>query len=250
MERFILRDDQWARLEPLCPGKKSDRGVTAKDNRLFLEAVLWVARTGCPWRDLPKEFGHWHRVYVRFSRWVRKKVISRIKKEFLADPDLEMILLDSTIVRVHQHEAGAIKIEGPQAIGRSRGGLTTKIHASVDSLGNPLEMILTGCEKADILQAEELTKGYAMSFVVADKTYDSDKLVKYTQEQGAEAVITPRGNRKNPREYGRYIYKDRNLIERFFNRIKQSRRVATRYEKLDRTFLGFLHLVCAFIWLL
>jgi len=109
MERFILRDDQWARLEPLCPGKKSDRGVTAKDNRLFLEAVLWVARTGCPWRDLPKEFGHWHRVYVRFSRWVRKKVISRIKKEFLADPDLEMILLDSTIVRVHQHAAGAKK---------------------------------------------------------------------------------------------------------------------------------------------
>jgi len=128
--------------------------------------------------------------------------------------------------------------------------LTTKIHASVDSLGNPLEMILTGGEKADILQAEELTKGYAMSFVVADKAYDSDKLVKYIQEQGAEAVIPPRGNRKNPREYDRYIYKDRNLIERFFNRIKQFRRIATRYEKLDRNFLGFLHLVCAFIWLL
>src|SRR2546430_9188963 len=72
IERFILRDDQWERVKHLLPGKETDRGVTAKDNRLFLEAVLWIARTGAPWRDLPRYFGNWNSVYVRFSRWAKK----------------------------------------------------------------------------------------------------------------------------------------------------------------------------------
>ena len=109
MERWLLRDDQWERLEPLCAGKKSDCGVTAKDNRLFLEAVLWIARTGSPWRDLPKEFGKWHSVYVRFANWCEKGIWMRLAKAVSKDPDLEMLFLDSTIVRAHQHSAGAQK---------------------------------------------------------------------------------------------------------------------------------------------
>ena len=109
MERLLLRDDQWARLEPLCEGKKQDRGVTAKDNRLFLEAVLWIARTGSPWRDLPKEFGNWHSAYVRFARWCDKGTWARLAEAVSGDPDLEMLFIDSTIVRAHQHAAGAKK---------------------------------------------------------------------------------------------------------------------------------------------
>ena len=112
MERFLLRDDQWARLEPFRAGKKRDRGVTANDNRLFLEAVLWIARTGSPWRDLPKEFGNWHSVYVRFARWCEKGTWVRLAEAVSGDPDLEMLFIDSTIVRADQHAAGAQKKKG------------------------------------------------------------------------------------------------------------------------------------------
>ena len=120
--RKMLRNDQWERIEHLLPGKAGDRGVTAEDNRLFVEAVLWIARTGSPWRDLPPQLGNWHNVYTRFSRWGKSGVWQRVIEAVRTDADLEALLLDSTIVRAHQHAAGAKK-EGAQAIGRSRGGL-------------------------------------------------------------------------------------------------------------------------------
>ena len=92
IERFILRDDQWERVKHLLPGKETDRGVTAKDNRLFLEAVLWIARTGAPWRDLRRYFGNWNSVYVRFSRWAKKGVWQRLFEANSVDPDLEEVL--------------------------------------------------------------------------------------------------------------------------------------------------------------
>ena len=109
MVRKILRDDQWERIEYLLPGKKSDRGQTAADNRLFVEAVLWVARTGSPWRDLPNEFGFWNSVYKRFARWSDAEVWQRVFTELAKDADFEEIFIDSTIVRAHQHAAGAPK---------------------------------------------------------------------------------------------------------------------------------------------
>lgn len=107
--RKMLRNDQWERIEHLLPGKASDRGVTAKDNRLFVEAVLWIARTGSPWRDLPPQLGNWHNVYTRFSRWGKSGVWQRVIETVRTDADLEALLLDSTIVRAHQHAAGAQK---------------------------------------------------------------------------------------------------------------------------------------------
>ena len=109
MDRKMLRDDQWKRIEQLLPGKVGDRGCTAKDNRRFVEAVLWIMRTGSPWRDLPAEFGHWHRTYVRFSRWRDKGVFERIAHALHGDADMEQLFIDSTIVRAHQHSAGAKK---------------------------------------------------------------------------------------------------------------------------------------------
>ncbi len=109
MERKLLRDDQWERIRDILPGKPGDPGATAQDNRLFVEAVLWIARTGAPWRDLPSELGNWHTTYTRFSRWAKKGVWQQVVKAVTDDPDLEALLIDSTIVRVHQHGTGALK---------------------------------------------------------------------------------------------------------------------------------------------
>ena len=107
MPRRILSDSQWARVAPLLPGKAEDPGRSARDNREFLEAVLWIARTGAPWRDLPDEFGLWNSVFQRFRRWALKGVFERVFKELPADADFEYVLIDGTIVRLHQHGAGA-----------------------------------------------------------------------------------------------------------------------------------------------
>lgn len=105
MVRKLLSDSQWMRMEPLLPGKKSDCGVTAKDNRIFVEAVLWIARTGAPWRDIPEEFGHWHRIYVRYSRWSKKGIWKHVFEKLADEPDLEYLMVDGSVVRVHQHGA-------------------------------------------------------------------------------------------------------------------------------------------------
>src|ERR1700756_1081918 len=103
MERYVLTDAQWAKMEPHCLGKKSDPGRSGENNRLFLEAVLWIARTGSPWRDLPPGFGNWNSGFPRFRRWALKGTFERIFASLSADPDFEYAIIDGTIVRVHQH---------------------------------------------------------------------------------------------------------------------------------------------------
>jgi transposase len=127
-----------------------------------------------------------------------------------------------------------------QALGRSRGGFSTKLHVVVNGLGLPVDLRLTPGQAADITQAETLLEDHDFMAVLADKGYDSKKLVDYIEGRGAEAVIPPRSNLKDQREYDRHLYKERNLVERFINRIKQFRRVATRYEKTARNFLAFV----------
>lgn len=104
--RLVLTDQQWSLIEPHLPGKASDPGVTAKDNRLFVEAVLWIVRTSSPWRDLPPVFGKWNSVFTRFSRWSRDGVWWALFKALADDPDFEYLIVDSTIVRAHQHATG------------------------------------------------------------------------------------------------------------------------------------------------
>ncbi len=118
MGRMVLNDEQWKRVGPLLPGKQGDRGRSGKDNRLFLEAVLWIVRTGSPWRDLPESFGHWFSVWKRFRRWALKGVFERIFAALSGDPDFEYALIDGTIIRVHQHGTGA------------KGGLTIRPSAA------------------------------------------------------------------------------------------------------------------------
>lgn len=106
-KRFVVSDAVWEKIAPLLPGKVTDRGVTARDNRLFVEAVLWRVRTGLPWRDLPDEFGRWNSVFQRFRRWVRASVFERIFECLSGEPDFEYALIDGTIVTAHQKASGA-----------------------------------------------------------------------------------------------------------------------------------------------
>ena len=106
-ERFVVTDRSWSVIEPLLPGTTRDRGVTAKDNRLFLEAVLWKVRVGAPWRDLPPEFGEWNSVFRRFRRWAQRDVFQRIFEAVSGDPDFEYVLVDGTIISAHQKASGA-----------------------------------------------------------------------------------------------------------------------------------------------
>ena len=106
-QRFVVSDVVWDKIAPLLPGKASDCGVTAKDNRLFVEAVLWRVRAGLPWRDLPAEFGVWNSVFQRFRRWVRRGVFDRIFERVSDEPDFEYALIDGTIVTAHQKASGA-----------------------------------------------------------------------------------------------------------------------------------------------
>lgn len=109
MHRYGLRDDQWERIEGLLPGRDETVGVTAADNRLFVEGVLYRYRAGIPWRDLPGRFGDWKNVHRRFSRWAKSGMWRRIFQHLAADADNEYAMIDSTIVRAHQHSAGAQK---------------------------------------------------------------------------------------------------------------------------------------------
>jgi transposase len=132
-------------------------------------------------------------------------------------------------------------------LGRSAGGFTTKIHAACDALGNPIRFILTGGHCSDYTKAIDLMKGFKLEKLLADKGYDADYVVEYVGID--KAVIPPRSMRKNPREYDDELYKERNLIERMFNKIKHFRRVATRYDKLAIAFLSFVHIAASLILL-
>jgi len=118
LNRDVLNDEQWARIAPHLPGKEGDPGRCGKDNRLFVEAVLWLVRVGAPWRDLPPQFGKWGSVWKRFRRWAEKGVFERIFRALSGDPDFEYALIDGTIVKVHRHGTGA------------RGGLKIRPSAS------------------------------------------------------------------------------------------------------------------------
>jgi transposase len=134
-------------------------------------------------------------------------------------------------------------------LGRSRGGYGTKIHAAVNGLGLPVKLVLTPGQAADVTQAKTLLAGVPFEVAIGDKGFDSQEVVDFIEARGGEAVIPPRKNRAQPREYDRDRYKDRNLVERFWNKVKHYRRVATRYEKTARNFLAFIQVASIMVLL-
>ena len=141
-----------------------------------------------------------------------------------------------------------------EALGRSRGGLSTKIHLVADAQGRPVRFALTGGQRADVSQAIPLLTGIEAGAVIADKGYEGNRVLSFIRDQGAEVVIPPKSNRIqrirpcDPWEYDRELYRQRNLIERAFNKLKQWRRIATRYDRKRMYFLSALHLVSSVIW--
>ena len=139
--------------------------------------------------------------------------------------------------------------QNEQCLGRSRGGFSSKIHLLIDALGFPLQFILTGGERHDLSQAESLLAPFHFDAVIADKGYSSDRLRELLTARQVEVVIPSRRYRRQPRDYDRIRYKKRNIVERFINRIKWYRRIFTRYKKLARSFMAFLHFASTLIWL-
>ncbi len=159
-------------------------------------------------------------------------------------------MIDSTIVRAHQHSAGAQKKHGPQAVGRSKGRLSTQIHALVDALGNPTGFHLTPGQACDLDGADVLIPQTHADTVLADRGYDAyARVLEPLAETGKAAVIPPKRNRTEQRDYDRDLYKARHLIENFFEKLKHYRAIATRYDKLDVAFLSGIHLAAVLIWL-
>ena len=247
MPRLMLNDELWSKLRViLCQNGIYDK----RDLRMTVEGMLYRMRVGCPWRDLPKAFGCWNRVYKRFNAWSSSGKWLNIFQALVVEPDMEWVFLDGSYVRAHQHSAGA-PTQDTQAIGKSRGGNTTKIHLAVDAYGLPVEFIITGGEVNDCTAAPELiTKVASAEVVIADKGYDSERLREQIEEQDSRAVIPRKRNSvKGNGDLDRGLYRYRHLVENAFARLKQYRAIATRFDKLKRNYESMVAMACGFLWL-
>ncbi|MFF6938537.1 IS5 family transposase [Streptomyces sp. NPDC008312] len=275
-----LTDAQWARIEPLLPDRAPKRGGRWRDHREVIDAIAWKFQTGSQWVHLPEKYGNWRGVYNRLRMWAADGTWERVFTELLAQADAEEDLIwavsvDSTIVRAHQNAAGARK-KGPRlasqdhAIGRSRGGLTTKIHLAADGNCLPMAFVLTAEQAGDAPAFARVMARLRVprrrgrprtrpDVVLADKAYSSRAIRDHLSKRGIRAVIPvpadQRGHRRRrgsrggrPPAFDREAYKQRNTVERCINRLKQWRGIATRYEKTATIYLAGLHVAGIFLW--
>jgi transposase len=205
---------------------------------------------------VPERLGKWNSIYKRHPggtrRWCEAGIWAKPHDYCVSDPDLEQVIIDSTVIRAHPCAAGAPKQRGgqaQQALGRSRGGFSTKIHLTLEALGNALRFVLTAGQCADSPQAEPLLADLLFARLIADKAYDTHHLRKLLATLGAEAVIPPKANRKTQFDYDSHLYKERHLVESFINKLKYYRRIFTRFDKLASRYLGFVQFASALIWL-
>jgi len=181
--RYELTDHEWAAIKPMLPNKP--RGVPRVNDRRVLNGIFWVLRSGATWRDLPQALGPYTTCYNRFVRWRRAGVWSRIMNALAAAHDAAVQMIDTSVVRVHQH-AACIARNRRQSMGRSRGGLTSKIHAVVDSSGLPVRLALTTGEAHDNrLAAKLLSRLKSGSMLLADRGYDADWIRDLVRQHGA-----------------------------------------------------------------
>lgn len=189
--------------------------------------------------------------YLRKSckKWESRNIWKNLFEYAQKDPDMEWVSVDATIVRAHACAAGYKKdSQQEEALGRSRGGFSTKIHAVVDALGNPLKYLLSAGQRHDITQAPSLSKDIFDAYVIGDTAYDADDYVNELLKNRCTPVIPPRKNRKSPRIYDEHLYIERHTIECFFGKTKHFRRIFSRFDKAARSYLAFLHFAGALIW--
>jgi transposase len=248
-----LSDREWEVIWAFLQRQPGIYVRNAAKTRRFVEALLWMVRSGSQWRLLPADYGRWNSVYRRFARWQGLGLWQRLLEHLaLAEADAEYLILDSTTVRAHPCAAGARKADGgqaAQALGRSAGGFSTKLHVAVDGLGNPLRVRLTGGQRHDSSQATALMTGLDFQYLIADRGYAAQPLIDQIEAHGAQAVIPPHPRALRKRPYDTWLYRERHLVECFFNKLKHFRRVFARFDKLDVRFLAIVQFVCALIWL-
>lgn len=252
MIRHRLDDSNWNKIYACLKITPGIYVGNEEKSRTFVDAVHWIMRTGAQWRDLPRELGKGNTVFKRFARWSDKGVWEQLHQQFINEPDMEWLLIDSTVVRAHPCAAGAPQKNGgqaEQALGKSVGGFSTKIHATVDALGNPLRLLLTGGQRGDAPQAIPLLEGFDFTGVLADRGYDADAILDFIIHNEAEAVIPAKRNRLVQRDIDWHTYKARHLVECFMNKIKQYRRIFSRFEKYATRYMSFLSFASALIWL-
>lgn len=248
MKKEYINEAAWSKI--FCFLKQSEDvypGIESKCKN-FLEAIYWMTRTGAQWRELPGKYGKWNSIFSRFNAWSKKGIWDKLLEFCSQDPDLEYVMIDTTIVRAHACAAGYGDQE-IQGLGRSKGGFTSKIHAKVDALGNLLKCIITSGQRNDVTQASVLLQGVSDAYVIADKGYAFGKIRSKIIDQNCEPVIPPRANAISPWEYDAHIYKERHVIECFFSKIKHFRRVFSRFDKSARNFAAFLSFVGIILWL-
>lgn len=218
--------------------------------RRFIEGIWYMARSGCQWRLLPPCYGKWRSIHKKFKRWENRGIWNDLFEYIQIEPDTELFMIDATIVRAHQCAAGYKKdSQVSEALGRSHGGFSTKIHALVDALGNPIKFILTAGQRQEITQAENLLQNINNTTIIGDKGYDSNACIDFIKSKNSEAVIPSRKNRNIQRPYDKHLYIERHLIECFFGKIKHFRRIFSRFDKAASTYLAFIQFVSVFIWL-
>ncbi|WP_188263030.1 IS5 family transposase [Azospirillum tabaci] len=260
----MLTDAMWRRLLPFLPPQKPRTGRPSLDHRCFLEAVLWLARTGAPWRDLPEDVMNWRTAWRRLQRWTAAGIWGRIVAELRAmapNAGWDAHLLDSSVIRAHVHAAGARHTSGKQALGRSRGGFSTKLYLRADAEGRPVALHLSGGERHDLLGVGPLFEQGALrsgkrrrprwkpDAMIVDKAYSAAWLLDVLRRKRIVPIIPSRADQPRNPDFDRAAYRRRNLVERLVGKLKQFRRVATRYDKLDAHYLAFVQIASVMVWL-
>lgn len=248
--RLFLNDARWSCIVDHLQKVRQKRGRPGRDDRRFVEASVWIMRTGSPWRDLPRSLGRWQTVYKRFSRWAKsglwRQIYSLLREAFPENCCVGS--LDSTSIRVHQHGSPPKTMRDVKAVGVSRGGKTTKLHclayATEDGRLVAARAMLSAGHRADITAFAPILRKAPASLhtLIADRAYDADWVRAQSSDQGVVAVVPYRANRLCAGKLDVKAYRKRNEVERFFCRIKQFRRVATRFDRRAVHFTGFLHL--------
>ncbi|MBA3284685.1 MAG: IS5 family transposase [Nitrosopumilus sp.] len=250
MDKYYISEAAFGKIFLYLNGRKDIYCKSPGKVRIFLESVYFVMRTGVQWGDLPKSYGKYKTIHKRFLSWAKKDVWNEILSFFSQSCDTESFMIDGSIVRAHACASGYKKnSQEEQALGRSKGGFTTKIHALVDALGLPIRFILTPGQASEIKQAPELIKGIKGANILGDKAFDSDKFIRQIITQDCTPVIPTRSNRKVKRKVDYYLYKERHLIECFFGKVKHFRRIFSRYDKMAQAYMGFLAFASTIIWL-
>ncbi|MGW3089003.1 IS5 family transposase [Streptomyces sp. NPDC001108] len=274
MRRHELSDAEWEFVRPLLP--ESLRGRKRLDDRRVLNGIVWKFRTGTAWRDVPERYGPWATLHTRFRRWAADGTFVRMLRaaQGKADAagDIEwLVSVDSTIVRAHQHAAGARKGGRDPALGRSRGGLTSKIHLACDGQGRPLGFVVTGGNTNDCTRFTAVMEAIRVprtgpgrprvrpDHVLGDKGYSSKAIRAWLRRRGIAHTIPERADQVRnrarrgsrggrPPAFDRETYKHRNVVERCFNRLKQWRGIATRYDKTAESYEAAVTLASLLMW--